>query len=64
MTSNYDFFMNTDVSPYAGQWVVICNEEIVAHSISFKDAYDTAKERCGKSKPFIAMVPPADTMIL
>ncbi|MCX6651420.1 MAG: DUF5678 domain-containing protein [Methanomassiliicoccales archaeon] len=64
MTSNYDYFMGMDISPYAGQWVAICDEKVVAHSSSFKDAYSQAKEMCGKSKPFIAMVPSVDTMIL
>lgn len=64
LTTNYDYFMSMDVSPYAGQWVAICDEKIIAHSPSFKDAYQLAKSRCGRSKPFIAMVPTPDTMIL
>ncbi|HIH76613.1 MAG TPA: hypothetical protein HA343_04795 [Methanomassiliicoccales archaeon] len=64
MTTNYDYFMSMDVSPYAGQWVAICDEKLIAHSSSFKDVYQLAKSRCGRSKPFIAMVPTPDTMIL
>ena len=64
VTTNYDYFMSMDVSPYAGQWVAICDEKVIAHSPSFKDAYRMAKDRCGRSKPFIAMVPTSDTMIL
>jgi hypothetical protein len=64
LTTNYDHFMSMDVSPYAGQWVAIRDEKVVAHSSSFKDAYQIAKEKCGRSKPFLAMVPTSDTMIL
>jgi len=64
VTTNYDHFMGMDVSPYAGQWVAICDEKVIAHSSSFKDVYQMAKSRCGRSKPFIAMVPTPDTMIL
>jgi len=64
VTTNYDYFMSMDVSPYAGQWVAICDEKVIAHSPSFKDAYRMAKGRCGGSKPFIALVPTSDTMIL
>jgi len=64
MNANYDYFMNLDVSSYVGQWVAICDQEVVAHSRSFKDVYSQAKEKCGKSKPFIAMVPTDETMIL
>lgn len=62
--TNYDHFMSMDVSPYAGQWVAICDGKVVAYSPSFKDAYQMAKVKCGGSKPFIAMVPTSDTMIL
>jgi len=61
---NYDYFMGLDVSPYIGNWVAICDEKVVAHSKSFKEVYAEAKEKCGRSKPFIAMVPTDETMIL
>ena len=64
VATNYDYYMSMDVSPYAGQWVAICDEKVVAYSPSFKDAYRMAKDKCGRSKPFIAMVPTSDTMIL
>jgi hypothetical protein len=64
MSGSYDFFMQLDVSSYSGEWVAICNEAVVYHSSSFKEAYREAKKVCGKSKPFIAMVPRDETMIL
>ncbi len=64
MTGNYDYFMGLDVSPYIGNWVAICDEKVVAHSKSFKEVNAEAKEKCGRSKPFIAMVPTDETMIL
>jgi len=57
-------YVRLDISTYVGQWVVICDEKVVAHSGSFKDVYALAKERCCKSKPFIALVPTDETVIL
>lgn len=62
--NGYDYFMQLDVAPYSGEWVAICNEKVVFHSSSFKETHDQAKKVCGKSKPFIAMVPRQETMIL
>jgi len=64
VTANYDHFMSMDVSQYAGQWVAICDEKVVAHSPSFKDVYRMAKDKCGRSKPFIVMVPTSNMMIV
>jgi len=64
MSESYEFFMNLDTSKYVGEWVAICNHKIVSHSISFKETYQEAKKVCGHSKPFIAMVPKQETMIL
>lgn len=64
MSENYDFFMKLDVSPYAGEWVGICDNRVVSHSKSFKEAYREAKMVCGHAKPFIAMVPSDQAMLL
>jgi hypothetical protein len=64
MSENYEYFMQLDVSPYVGQWVGICDKKVVSHSKSFKEAYDSAKKVCGSKKPFIAMIPSDQVMLL
>ncbi|MCE5295529.1 MAG: DUF5678 domain-containing protein [Euryarchaeota archaeon] len=64
MSESYDHFMQMDVSPYIGEWVAICDDEIVGHSHSFKEACSNAKKICGHRKPFIALVPKDATPIL
>ena len=56
--------MKLDVTPYAGQWVGICDNKVVSHSESFKEAYLEARKKCGNRKPFIAMVPSDQAMLL
>jgi len=64
VSENYNYFMQLDVSPYTGQWVGICDNKVVSHSKSFKEAYQEAKKVCGHKKPFIAMVPSDQAMLL
>ena len=64
MSDNYDYFMKLDVTPYIGQWVGICDSKVVSHSESFKEAYREAKKFCGHKKPFVAMVPSDQVMLL
>ena len=64
MSEDYDYFMQLDVSPYVGQWVGICNNQVVSHDPSFKEAYKQAKKVCGPKKPFISLVPTDQAMLL
>lgn len=64
MSEDYEYFMKLDTTPYIGEWVGICDKKIVSHSKSFKEAYTQAKKACKGSKPFVAMVPPNQTMLL
>lgn len=61
---NYTVFMNTDLSPFIGEWVAICEGKIVSHDVSLKRAFEAAKDKCHNKKPLMTKVPTADTMIL
>ena len=56
-----DHIYGMDLSRYIGQWVVICDNKVVAHD---KDLTKIAKDisRCRKI-PTIAMIPETDTLI-
>lgn len=60
---NYLGYMTADLKRYVGEWVAICNGEVVSHSPSFKKAYAEAKRRCPMRRPLLTRVPDQDTMI-
>ncbi len=64
MRDEYEYFIKLDTSPYMGEWVAICNIQVVSHSRPFKEAYYEAKKVCGHTRPFVAMVPTDQTMLL
>jgi len=49
-----------DLSRYVGQWVVICNDKVVAHH---KSLTHLEKEIKGCGRPTIAKIPKKDTLI-
>ena len=63
MNLNYAFFMKTDISRYIGEWVAICNQEIVSHGKDVKKVFNEAKEKCPKEKPLLTRIPGKETMI-
>lgn len=52
---------DTGLSKYVGEWVVICNDEVIAHS----DKLIKIKKEISKCKttPTIARIPKEDTLI-
>lgn len=63
MDKNYNFFMKANLSPYIGEWVAICNRNIVSHGKDVKKVFKEAKEKCPKERPLLTKVPEKDTMI-
>ncbi len=61
--SNYQYFLETNLSSYIGQWVAICNKTVVAHGKDVKKVFHEAKEKCPKTKPLLTRVPDKETMI-
>lgn len=64
LTDNYSAFMDMDLTPYAGEWVAICDGRIVSHDQSLREALEIAMKQCPNEKPLMAKVPTADTLIL
>ena len=60
----YEYFMKIDLSPYIGEWIAICDDKIVAHKQSFKEAYAVSKRVCPNHRPFVTRVPTKEAMVL
>jgi hypothetical protein len=63
MADDYAVFMQTDLSPYIGEWVAICDGKIVAHDVSLKKTHEIAASKCPKKAPLFTKVPSSDAMI-
>lgn len=50
-----------DFSKYAGEWVVICNDEIIAHNVDLRKIHDKIS-KC-KTTPTITKVPKEEVWI-
>lgn len=57
LSKNYEFYADADLSAYAGEWVAIINEEVVAHGKNVKELIKKAGEKSPGTTPFIAKVP-------
>jgi hypothetical protein len=65
MSKSYDAFMKLDTSQYEGEFIGMCDGELIAHSKSFEEVYAATKAACdNKYTPFISQVLPAECMIL
>lgn len=63
MSKNYQFYMETNVDKYIGEWIAVCNNSIVSHGKDVKKVFNEAKEKFPKERPLITKVPSKETMI-
>ena len=61
---NYEFYINTDLSEYAGKWVAIVDGKVVASGDRADTVYDEAKRKYPEKEVMLAKVPTSDTLIL
>lgn len=61
--TSYDFFLEINLDKYTGEWVVICDGQILSHGKNLKEIVKEAKKKCGNKKLLIAKVPSEETMI-
>lgn len=55
--------MKTELDHFRGQWVAICNQEIVSYGKKLKEVLEEAKRKYPDTKPLIVRVPEEETMI-
>lgn len=60
---NYELFMKENLSPYAGQWIAICENKMVAHGKDLREVFREVKKKYPSKKPLITKVPEKETMI-
>ena len=60
---NYNFFMESDLSQYIGEWIAICENKIIAHNKNLKEVVSKAKEISGEKRFLLARVPSEEAMI-
>jgi len=63
MNKNYQYFMKLNVDKYMGEWIAICDEEVISHGKDVKNVFMEAKKKCPKERPLLTRVPDKETMI-
>ena len=63
MNKNYQYFMKFNVDKYMGEWIAICDEEVISHGKDVKNVFMEAKKKCPKERPLLTRVPDKETMI-
>jgi hypothetical protein len=63
-SKEFDFFIRADLSRFAGQYVAIVGEEVVASGSNAKTVWRQAKRRYPASTPTLGKLPRAETLVL
>jgi len=62
--NNYEFYINADLSEYAGKWIAIVDGKVVASGDRADEVGREAEQKYPNKKISLAKVPQADTLIL
>ncbi len=63
-SKNYEWYLKTDLTEFAGKWIVIADEKLVVSGNDAKIVYDEAKRKYPDKKLSIAKVPKPETLII
>jgi hypothetical protein len=61
---NYEFYINADLSEYAGKWIAIVDGKVVASGDRADEVGMKAEKQYPTKKIALAKVPEANTLIL
>ena len=64
MRVDYEWFIKTDFSKYAGKWIATIDKKVVADGDDAETVYKEAKNKYPNKKPTLAKIPTGDTLIL
>lgn len=65
MTQEFEFYSVTDMSEYAGKWVAILGNQVIASGDDLKTVYEEAKKKAGNKEPLFTRIPKEqETLIL
>ena len=45
MSKGFDYFINSDLSNYVGEWICIADNKVVYHGKDIKEGYKKTKEK-------------------
>jgi hypothetical protein len=63
-SKEFDFFIRADLSRFAGQYVAIVGEKVVASGSNAQTVWRQAKRRFPSSIPTLGKLPRAETLVL
>jgi hypothetical protein len=61
---SYQFFINHDLAEYAGKWVAIVDEEVVASGDNAKVVQEAALRKYPDRLPLLAKIPKDEILVL
>lgn len=65
MATELEYYSKIDHSAYAGEWIAIFSNQIIAHGTDLKKVYAEANEKSKGRRPFFISVPKKEeTLIL
>ncbi len=54
--ADYEWYLNEDLSNYAGKWVAIINKKVVAFGVNVAAVLDEVRKRYPTKRPFLTKV--------
>jgi hypothetical protein len=63
IVSNFESISEEQASKYAGEWIAVIDNKIVAHNKSFKEVYEFIKANYPKEKPLIGRLPESNPVV-
>jgi len=63
-SKEFDFYIRADLSRFAGQYIAIVGEKVVASGSNAQTVWRQAKRRFPSSTPTMGKLPRADTLVL
>ena len=64
LSSNYEYFIKADTSPYEGEWIAIAKQKVVSHGKDAQKVYKQANKKYKNDEISLAKVPEEQTLIL
>ena len=64
ISTNYDFFLKTDISKFKGEWIAIATKKIIAHGKDAQKVYQAAQKKAPGKEISLAKAPDEQMLIL
>jgi len=64
LSENYEWYIRADTQRYAGKWIAIVDQKVVASGDDAEEVCREAKTKYPEKKPSIAKVPSKEILVL